>query len=264
MRILLLSVTFCILFAVPMHAQSAGPATAPLKPMAATADPAFEVATIKPGDPNDHSSGFQMEGRRLHIENEPVTMLIGFAYSVQKSQIINAPAWFDEARWDIDGVPDVEGYPNHKQYQSMVEKLLKDRFALQMHHDQRELSVYALSVSKGGPKLAKSARAPDAPLNQTGHPSNGQQSWSFANNSMADFARFLQFMVGKPVVDQTNVTGRLDFTLRWTSDDLRTTDPDAAPGLFTAIQEQLGLKLESGKAPVDTVVIDHAEKPSEN
>lgn len=236
-----------------------------LKPMSAAADPAFEVAAIKPADPNDHSSGFQLRGRRIYIENEPVTMLICFAYSVQKSQIVNAPPWFDDARWDINGVPDNEGYPNQKQYQRMVEKLLKDRFALQIHHDQRELSVYALTLSKGGPKLDKSKSDPEAPLDQTGHGANGQQSWSFKNNGMADLAQFLQEMVGKPVINQTNLPGRFDFNLLWTRDELRSkAEPDAAPGLFTAIQEELGLKLEPTRAPADVIVIDHAERPSQN
>jgi len=86
----------------------------------------------------------------------------------------------------------------------------------------------------------------------------------FTNNSMADFALGMQFMVGKPVVNETNLPGRFDFTLRWSPDELRTSEPDAAPGLYTAIQEELGLKLEPTRAPADVLVIDHAERPSQN
>jgi len=190
-----------------------------------------------------------------------VTNLICFAYSIHKSQIVNAPAWFDEVHWDIDGIPDVEGVPSLHQYQRMVEKLLGDRFALQIHHEKRELSVYVLTVAKGGPKLAVSKSDPDDSIDQTG---NGKGMMKFTNNSMADFALGMQFMVGKPVVNETNLPGRFDFTLRWSPDELRTSEPDAAPGLYTAIQEELGLKLEPTRAPADVLVIDHAERPSQN
>ena len=91
-----------------------------------------------------------------------MTTLICFAYSIHKSQIVNAPHWFDEQPWNIDGVPDVEGVPNWNQYRRMLQKLLSTRFGLQMHHDKRELSVYTLTVAKGGPKLEKSKDDPDA------------------------------------------------------------------------------------------------------
>lgn len=251
-----------LLLGFPAAAQDR--ATEALKPMARAADPGFEVATVKPADPNDHSQGFQLRGRHIFIENESVTNLICFAYSIQQSQLINASSWLENVSWDIDGVPDVEGYPNMQQYRHMVEKLLTGRFALRMHHEKRELSVYALTVAKGGVKLTQSKSTPDAPIDQTGHGDKGQQSWRFTNNTMGDFAMGMQFLVGKPIVDQTNLPGRFDFMLRWTPDELRTPDPDAPPGLFTAIQEQLGLKLDPTRAPTDVLVIDHAERPSEN
>lgn len=130
----------------------------PLKPMARNADPAFEAAVIKPADPNDHNNGFHLDGHRIFIENMSMTSLICFAYSIQKSQIVDAPRWFDEQPWDIQGVPDVEGAPNWQQYRLMLQKLLSSRFSLQMHHDKRELLVYTLTVAKGGPKLRR-ARA---------------------------------------------------------------------------------------------------------
>jgi len=146
----------------------------------------------------------------------------------------------------------------------MVEKLLNNRFALRTHHEKRELSVYALTVAKGGVKLARSKSEPDAPIDQTGNLASGQQSWTFTNNTMTDFAMGMQFLVGKPVADQTSLIGRFDFTLTWTPDELRTPDPGAPPGLFTAIQEQLGLKLDSARAPTDVLVIDYADRPSAN
>ena len=146
----------------------------------------------------------------------------------------------------------------------MLQKLLATRFGLQMHPDKRELSVYALTIAKGGPKLEKSKSEPEALSDSSGHGIGAQQYMKFTNLSMAGFAQTMELMVDKPVIDQTNLSGRYDFTLLWTPDTLRAAPTDTAPGLFTAVQEQLGLKLEATRAPADVLVIDHAERPSEN
>lgn len=236
----------------------------PLKPMARSADPDFEVAAIKPSDPNDRDQGFSLKGHRISIKDSTMTSLICFAYSIHKSQIINAPHWFDEQPWNIDGVPDAEGAPNWNQYRRMLQKLLSKRFGLQMHHDNRELSVYALTVAKGGPRLEKTKSDPDALSDQSGHGIGAQQYMKFTNASMIDFARIMQLMGDRPVVDQTNLSGRYDFNLLWTPDTIGATPTDSAPGLFTAVQEQLGLKLEATHAPTDVVVIDAATRPTQN
>lgn len=240
-------------------------ATQPVKPMAKDADPSFEVAVIKPSDPNDRNQAFGLEGHRIHIENNSMTGILCFAYSIQKSQIVNAPEWFDEQRWDIDGVPDVEGKPSWDQYRHMLEKLLVARFGLKIHPDKRELSVYTLTVAKSGPKLAKSTRDPNANSDSSGHGIGTGQYMKFTNVSMADFARVVQMMgLDKPVLDQTNLAGRYDFELTWTPDAIRATEPNAPPTLFTAVQEELGLKLEATRAAADVFVIDAATKPTQN
>jgi uncharacterized protein (TIGR03435 family) len=205
----------------------------PLKPMARTAEPAFEVAVIKPADPNDRNQGFRLNGRRISIENNTMTSIVCFAYSIQKSQIVNAPQWFEEQPWNIEGIPDTEGAPDWRQYRRMLQKLLSSRFGLRMHRDQRELSVYTLTVAKGGPKLEKSQSDPDALSDQSGHGAGSQQYMKFTNDSMTDFAQFLQLMADRPVIDKTELSGRYDFALLWTPDELRATEPGAAPGLFT-------------------------------
>lgn len=239
-------------------------ATQPLVPMARDADPAFEVAVIKPADPNDRNQGFRLNGRRISIESNTMTSLICFAYSIRKTQIVNAPQWFDEQPWDIEGVPDTEGAPNWNQYRRMLQKLLSTRFGLVMQHDKRELSVYAITVAKGGPKLEKSKSDPDALSDQSGHGAGPAQYMKFTNDSMTDFAQFMQLMVDRPVVDQTSLPGRYDFTLLWTPDVMRDAPTDTAPGLFTAVQEQLGLKLAATRAPTDVFVIDAATRPTQN
>ena len=236
-----------------------------VKPMAKDADPSFEVATIKPTDPNEHDQGFQLNGHRIRVLNNNMMAIVCFVYKVQNSQIVNAPKWFDEDRWDIDGVPDVDGKPDWAQYRSMLKKLLATRFGLEMHSEKRELSVYALTVAKAGPKLEKTKSDPNANSDSSGHGMGAAQYMKFTNESMAEFAQILELVGGdRPVLDQTNLPGRYDFTLLWTPDSIRATPTDAAPGIFTALQEQLGLKLTPTRASADVLVIDAATRPTQN
>jgi len=246
---------------------------AALKPMAATATPVFEVATIKPSKPDTPGKAFAVRGRQFSTLNTTLTDLITFAYGLHARQITGAPAWIETEKYDLSAQPDGDGAPNEKQWKSMVQKLLADRFKLAFHHDNKELSVYALVVDKAGQKLTKSEADP-----------NGLPTLMFQrlgvlparNASMPDFASVMQAAVlDRPVVDQTKLPGRFDFTLTWTPDESQfgglgarvpapTGDAAAPPGLFTAIQEQLGLRLEATKAAVDVLVVDRVEKPSDN
>lgn len=234
------------------------------KRMSADAKPEFEVATVKPTDPNWGSEGFHNNGRRDWCDNETVMRIISVAYHVHARQIVAGPPWLGSDKYTVDGVQDVEGEPNMEQMQGMYQKLLADRFKLTLHREKRDLSVYAITVAKSGPKLAKSLGDPNGSPDQTGNWNGVGNAIRFTNNSMGDFALMLEFFLDKPVVDQTGLVGRFDFFLKWTSEEVQVSDPNAPPGLFTAIQEQLGLKLEPVKAPVDVLVVDHVERPSEN
>jgi uncharacterized protein (TIGR03435 family) len=236
----------------------------PVKPMAPGAHPAFEVATIKPSSPDDQNSGFRTEDRNIFVENETMNMLISFAYGVHAKQIVDAPPWFGSERFDIKGFADADGVPNVDQYREMVRKLLTDRFHLQFQRGQREMSRFTLTVAKGGSKIEATKSAPDALQDQTGSTNNGHVSWRFTNNSMAEFAQFLQFVLDRPVVDQTGLKGKFDFKLQWTTDPEAAADPAAAPGFLTAIQEQAGLKVEPSRGEVEVLAITHAEQPSPN
>jgi uncharacterized protein (TIGR03435 family) len=236
-----------------------------LKPMVPDAHPAFEVATIKHSDPDDGSRGFHSQGRNIFIENETMNDLICFAYGVHVKQIVEAPAWFDLERFDIKGFPDVEGLPGLAQYREMVSKLLTERFHLQFRREQREMARFTLTVAKGGPKFAATKSGPGEALpDQTGSIDGGHVSWRFTNNSMAEFADFLQSVLDRPVVNETELKGKFDFRLQWTADAQATTDPAAAPGFLTAIQEQAGLKVEPSRGEVEVLTIAHAEQPSAN
>ncbi len=243
------------------------------KPMAADADPSLEVATIKPSQPDRQGRAFLWRGNQFTTFNTTLMSLIGFAYATQDKQVIGGPDWMSSDKFDIEGKPDTPGTPTTDQLRVMVKKLLADRFQLKFHNDKRELSAYVLTAGKTGPKMTKDDTNPNGLpglfFRQLG-------DLNVRNATMADFVHLMQSAVlDRPVVDQTALTGKWDFELKWTPDESQFSGmgvrppppsdaPDAPPPLFTAIQEQLGLKLDSGKAQVDVMVVDHVEKPSPN
>jgi uncharacterized protein (TIGR03435 family) len=235
----------------------------PVKSMDANAHPSFAVATIKPHDPNSNRQGFSSTGDRYTVRNQSIVSLMMFAYSIDKHQVVNAPAWADTERFDIEGTTDTLGEPNLHQQQEMLQKLLTDRFRIKFHREKREIPVYAIKIAKGGPKLKVPAN-PDAKAGQEADSHGTEVTVTITTGTMADFILGMQFFFDRPLVDQTGISGRHDFTLRYTHDEANATDPNAPPGLFTAIQEQLGLKLDAVKAPVDVFVIDRVEAPSAN
>ena len=223
--------------------------------------PGFEVATIRPTGPNPSRTGFRINGHRVSMTNETVNNVIELAYAVHKEQIEGCPAWCGNDRYDIEGIADINGEPSFKQMQGMYQALLADRFGLKFHKEKKELSVYALRLDNGSAKLIKSKGDPNAQPDQEGN----QNGMTVTNASMSDLALMLQFMLDRPVVDQTNLAGKYDLHLKWTPADAPpNTAPDAPPGLFTAIREQLGLKLEPTKAMDDVLMVDHVDKPTPN
>lgn len=242
-----------------------------IPPMAATADPSFEVATIKPSKPDQPGKALTLQGTSLVTVNTTAVDLIEFSYNVQIKQIVNAPSWLDTDKFDITAKPDTPGVPSVNQMKTMIQKLLADRFQMKLHRDKKELSAYVLSVAKGGPKMQQGDpnAIPGLFFRQLG-------VLTVNNASMEDFTGLMQSAVlDRPIVDQTGLQGRWIFVLKWTPDEtqfsgmgVKVPPPsdaaDAPPPLFTAIQEQIGLKLEAGKVPAPVLVLDHIEKPSEN
>jgi uncharacterized protein (TIGR03435 family) len=230
----------------------------------------FEVATIKPTeDPNPGRMHDRTDGRRYTTRYTTLRDLIMMAYGLDPRQIVGGPAWVATDEYDIDAVA-ADGVPAAGNWNVMLRKLLADRFQLTFHHEQREMNVYALTVAKGGPKLK--AADPDE-----GHNSGCDRLGvcKFRAEPTVQFARWLQLVMDKPVVDKTSIAGEFDFTLTWTPDESQFTsmgirvppaadNPNAPPGLFSALQEQLGLKLEPQKTQAEVLVIDHVERPSEN
>lgn len=230
---------------------------------------AFAVATIKPSAP-DAETLTQFRGNRFVTQGSTFIDLFKYAYDVNPNQVVGGPEWLRTQKFDVVADPETEKRPSSDQMKALVQQLLVERFHVQMHHAQKLLSVYALVKSSETPKLKKSASDPNG-IPVVGYSPSGELS--VGNATMANFATFLQrFVLDRPAIDQTGIPGHFDLVLRWTPDNLaaepKTNEPAAdgaaPPNLFTAIKEQLGLKLEAKKANADVFVIDRAEQPSEN
>ncbi len=245
----------------------------------ASLDPTFEVATIRPSHPNGMDWGLGTKGNHFWAHNATVVDLISFAYGLHAKQIIGGPPWYRTERYDVEGVPNFEGRPLRAQLETMLRKLLTDRFNLQFHTEKQQLAVYVLTVASGGVKLRKSDAPPDAPSGYGFPDVVPVTQMKVIHMTMPAFVSALQRTVlDRPVVDETGLHDRYDFVLQWTPDESQfiplqgtgvhvpssSGDANAPPGLFTAIQNQLGLKLEAKRAMDDVAIIDRVERPSAN
>lgn len=256
--------------------------------------PPFEVlASIKPAAPGQRARMMRpTPGGRLNINNMTLKDLIQFAFRVQPFQISGGPAWLDSENYDIVAKADHD--PGQDQLPLMLQSLLADRFALKIHREMKDMPVYALVLAKSAGKETPgltdakeggcAVRDPTAPIQP---PTPGKPPTLYCGNMMmginqlyaqaiplGNIVPMLSRMLGRTVIDKTGVTGKFDIHLEWTPDpsQLQFLPPDApkpnfdpsGPSIFTALQEQLGLKLESQKGPVEILIIDHAERPSEN
>jgi uncharacterized protein (TIGR03435 family) len=207
----------------------------------------------------------------------PIKLLIGSAYNLpfgSERRILGAPAWLESDQYEIRATIENSLYTamqkmspaqQREQVNLMEQSLLADRFKLKVHFETREMPIYALVIAKGGPKLTPAKDGERSMLSAL----HGSDQGSEMNATAVTIARFAQSPIwgrgGRLVVDQTGLTGTYDFTLKWMPDGLANPNADAdTPSVFTAIQEQLGLRMVPSKAQVEVIVIDHIEKPSEN
>jgi uncharacterized protein (TIGR03435 family) len=245
----------------------AGPA--PATPMSATADPAFEVATIKPSHPDAKNGGYSTRTRQFQARDNTVADLIKFAYQVRDRQISGGPSWMSELRFDIVAEPDTAGQPSIDQDRLMLKKLLAERFGLVVHDVQTVFPVYALTIEKSAPKLIRSA--PNAESHgsiYTRDGTDGETATQFAYMTMLEFSNILMnFIRDRQIVDETGLTGQFDFTVMIPTSILyggqSPDDVEKNTALFEAIQP-LGFKLMPKREPLEVIVIDHLEKPSAN
>ncbi len=219
----------------------------------------FDVASVKPSsEPNGSNSGISTDDSLLRASNVTLTRLIMGAYAVQEGQIIGGPKWINELRYDVTAR--TASHAGDAEMMQMLQPVLAERFQLAFHRETRTFSGYALTVAKGGIKATVATGNGSSTHGTRGHiEATGCPMWRLA-------VRLSSQLGGAPVVDQTGLTALYDFKLEWTPEELlaKTSDPSAPPSLFTALQEQLGLKLEARKLPTEVLVIDRAEPPSEN
>ena len=281
----LVGVSLMVLAAAGLSAQ---PASAPLT---------FEVASIKPSTGDQHRVGIQMmPGGALRVSGVTIKMLLTIAYDVREFQIVGGPAWMNSERYDImarpergeasdNAGPDLRGLSDgerktlQEQMRARLQALFADRFQLAIHRETKEQPVYALMMGKNGSKLQASeirdVPGPRGPMMRMGRGLIDGQGVPLEMLAMQ-----LSNQLGRPVIDRTGLKGNFDIKLEWTPDPGQggtpfggapppgvqappPPDPNG-PSIFTAVQEQLGLRLESTKGPVEMIVIDRVEKPSEN
>jgi len=256
--------------------------------------PVFEVATIKPAATDARGTFVEFaRGGRINLTNMTLKGMIGFAWDVQPFQISGGPSWLDSVRYDVTAKP--EGSAKPGELPVMIQALLADRFQLAVHRGTQELPIYALVLArkdgKLGPGLTESKEGSCSlfdPSNPPARPQPGNAPRRGCGNSTVNPSRLaaigipiarllpmLQTVLGRTIVDKTELTGNFDISMEWAPDETQAMQwlPDmpkplqsdvAGPSLFSAIQQQLGLKLESAKGPVEVIVIDHAEKASAN
>ena len=235
-------------FAINARAQSA-------------ARPEFDVASIKPNTSEGRGSSTRPGPTEVFLENASLRKCIALAYNVSEARenAISAPDWLNFERYDI-----AAKYPAGTpldEARVMLQNLLADRFKLKVHREAKEVPVYALVAAKNGPKLAESAPGIQGSIGM----SNGHLSGKGVPlAALADRLSGAVFQLGRPVLDRTGISGLYDFTLDWMP-DIAEGGNDSAPSLFTALQEQLGLRLEPQKGSVEVLVVDSMErKPSAN
>ncbi len=276
--------------------QATNPATPPAPAAEAAAPvalPAWDVSTVKPSSPDARGSMFQITPDGIKITGMPLWMAVREAFGLENDRLLGGPGWAKTTNFDIEAKVAPEDAPKLKalkmeQRRQMMVALLAERFGLKYHHETRDLPMYELVVARGGAKMQASKPDPAGPDQGPGPaPSperhmlmmRGRGHIESTGTGMSGLVRLLSGQLGRTVVDKTGLTGDYDFKLDWTPDEMasaitkggnpapgdNSSTPDSAgPSLFTALEEQLGLKLEATKGPVDVIVIDQLEQPSAN
>jgi uncharacterized protein (TIGR03435 family) len=210
----------------------------------------FEVASMKPAPVGGMVSISPPGAAKFSGINVSLSLLIGFAYGVDSDRISGLPGWSESQLYDVIGKPEGPGGLSYEQLRPMLQELLADRVNLAVHHEKRLAPGYALVVAKGGPRLKKNAGESDKRYILPG-------GLLCTNVTLDVLAGMIARPAGRPVVDRTGIQGNYDIELHYARDEER----DATlPSLFTALEDQLGLKLETQKVEVDVVVVDHVER----
>ena len=229
--------------------------------------PAFDAASIKPAKPGVRGFSIRPLPGRLSASNTTLAMLVGEAYHVYEFQISGGPKWISTDRYDIEAKAAGETQPSERQLREMLRQLLADRFKLAVRRETKEAPVYVMEVGKGGPKFQVSKDSDAPPEFRVFQ----RRQITAARAPLSYLVEALSFLVGRPVVDRTGLDGKYDYKLEWTPDETQMRSDEAppqvegnVPSLASAVQEQMGLRLQSQKGPVEMIVIETAEKASVN
>lgn len=235
-----------------------------------TSQPSFDVASVKPvvGVVPNHPVGLRIHHGTLNVDDGQLRQIVGLAYEIQRVRVQGGPAWLDMDKYNIVAkAENADASPDD--IKAMLRTLLAERFKLAVHRETKDLPVYTMVVGKNGSKLQEATEEQKSSSSVRGT-SRGLQM-TYQKVAMPLLINTLANMLGSPVLDKTGLTGRYNFTLEWTDERFRrpANGPDAPefeafPDLFSALQNQLGLKLEVKKGPVEVLVVDHAEKATEN
>jgi uncharacterized protein (TIGR03435 family) len=217
--------------------------------------PRIEVVSVKASYADPSNSGVTTGHGRIHAQNVTLRRCIMGAWSVGPNQIVGGPDWLNSDRFEIEARAD-QPVDDDATLSVLLRGILADRFKLALHHETRPIEAYVLEVAKNGPKMQSSSGGESVDLSHNG----GIDS---KNVTMQHFAEVLSRQMDLPVVNRTGLAGQFNLKLQWTPEYARQ-NADAGPTIYTAIQEQLGLRLRAEKTPIDVLVIDHIEKPSEN
>jgi uncharacterized protein (TIGR03435 family) len=214
----------------------------------------FEVASVKPVRPpaGPHVVSLIINHERLNIEAAELRQIVGLAYGIQRIRVLGGPGWADSDQFDIVAKAE-SADATRDEMRSMLQTLLAERFKLAVHRETKEIPAYSLVLAKSGSKLKESTPDTKSGLANTVRPT-GEQLTIFESSPLRILVNMLANTLGSPVVDKTGLDGLYDYTFEW---------PDAGSSLFASV-DQLGLKLEAKKAPVEVVVMDRAEHPSAN
>ena len=235
---------------------------------------AFDVATVKPVEGGANANRFiAMQGTHRFVEtNYTLKLLIAAAYNMNPETISGGPGWIESDRFDIAAITPGEVQPTHDEQMKMLRALLTDRFKLTFHREPKVFSIYEMQVAnpRAGPKFKPSTTPADQAPQLVGIANPEHIHMPARNATMGDFVSLLQrAILDRPVVDKTGLTGRFDFDLDWAPDDsqfsgdVKAASADSpSPPFFTAIQQQLGLRLVATRGPVNAIVADKAERPT--
>ncbi|MEO5923481.1 MAG: TIGR03435 family protein [Bryobacteraceae bacterium] len=224
----------------------------------------FDAASIKPHPAGDPASRVSSEDHGVRATNVTLLRLITLAYEVTEAQTADWPAWLNQDRWDIQAKSlDLPEKPTPEQVIPMMKALLAERMGLKVHREPRPQQVYRLTVDRGGMKGTRSAEQKQGGTNTTANATNIRMKSQGVR--MDEFARNLARMLARPVLDRTGLDGFFDFELSWVPDLAVPAEGDTAGAtIFTAIREQMGLRLDAAKEPVEVLVIDAVSRPSDN